>query len=54
MIPDFKIQTADGKNGIPGKIRLGDLKGIGNVKTHYPPSATRRRRGWQHKPHTTV
>ena len=39
MIPDFKIQTADGKNGISGKIRLGELKGIGNVKTHYPRKA---------------
>jgi hypothetical protein len=23
-----------GMNGIPGEIRLGELKAIGNVKTH--------------------
>jgi hypothetical protein len=27
MIPDFNIQTADWKNGIPGKIRLGEAEG---------------------------
>jgi hypothetical protein len=40
MIPHFKIQTADGKNGISGKIRLGELKGIGNVKTQHEPCTT--------------
>jgi hypothetical protein len=30
---------SDWKNGISVKIRLGELKGIGNVKTHDPRKA---------------
>ena len=42
LVPDFMFQF-DGENGGASKQRLGELKGIGDVPTHYKPTGQRSR-----------